>query len=217
MSKKYLGQAAQDYFVINVLNHKRNGWFVELGSENPSFNNNTYILEKYLDWKGVMVEYNADYLPMYQAHRPNSKHYMSDATKLNFKEILDTHEFPKAVDYLQLDLEADNRSTLSVLEHFDANVFPTYTFGVITFEHDIYRGDFYETRRISREIFAKNGYFRVFSDVSASNKDYHNPMPFEDWYVHPSLVDMHYIDKIKRNESLPYQVIEEIIDLAKRI
>lgn len=213
--KKYLGQAAQDYFVINVLKQKRNGWFVEIGSSDPAFINNTFILEKYLDWKGIMVEYDAGYLPMYQAYRPNSKHYMSDATKLNFKEILDTNNFPRSIDYLQLDLEADNRSTLTVLEHFDANVFPTYTFAVITFEHDFYRGDFHETRRISREIFEKHGYLRVFSDVSASNKEYPNPMPFEDWYVHPSLVDMNYIEKIKRNESLPYQVIEEILDLAR--
>lgn len=212
MSRKFLGQAAQDYFVMNVWNRKQNGYFVEIGSADAITDNNTYILEKNLNWKGIMVEYNSFELPKYIQHRQNSKHYIADATTLNFKDILDTNKFPSTIDYLQIDLEVENRSTLSVLEHFDTNVFPYYIFGVVTFEHDIYRGDFFNTRQLSRNIFEKYGYVRVFSDICANKKNEINAMPFEDWYVHPALVNMEYIQKIKRDESLSYEVIEEILD-----
>ena len=43
---QYNGQIAQDYFVMKVLKEKRNGTFVEIGSNHPTCINNTYILEK---------------------------------------------------------------------------------------------------------------------------------------------------------------------------
>ena len=42
----YLGQAQQDKFVLNVLNEKKNGYFLEIGSNHPININNTYLLEK---------------------------------------------------------------------------------------------------------------------------------------------------------------------------
>lgn len=36
----------QEEFVLNVLNEKENGYFVEVGSHHPQINNNTYNLEK---------------------------------------------------------------------------------------------------------------------------------------------------------------------------
>jgi hypothetical protein len=214
MSKKYLGQAAQDFFVMNVLKYKPNGHFLEIGSADPINNNNSCLLEKYLNWKGIMVEYEDKWLPLYKEHRKNSVHYIQDATTIDFKKILEENTFPQNIDYLQIDLEVENNSTLSVLKHFDESVFPFYKFATVTFEHDIYRGDFFETRKLSREIFKKHGYICVFPDVSVSHKHYGGRIPFEDWYVHPDLVDMNYILKVRKTESLSYEVIEEILESA---
>lgn len=52
------GQAEQDKFVLNILNNKKNGFFLELGSNHPIIINNTYVLEKEYNWKGIMVEYD---------------------------------------------------------------------------------------------------------------------------------------------------------------
>lgn len=46
MDKIYNGQALQDEFVLTVLNNKKNGYFLEIGSYDPIIINNTYILEK---------------------------------------------------------------------------------------------------------------------------------------------------------------------------
>lgn len=45
------GQAEQDKFVVKVLNEKKNGYFLELGSRDYKKTNNTYCLEKILSGK----------------------------------------------------------------------------------------------------------------------------------------------------------------------
>ena len=189
-------QCAQDYFVIKCLKEKRNSTFVEIGSNHPIGVNNTYLLENKYGWSGFMVEYDGVFINEYKLHRPKSIHLIRDATKIDFLEEFEKVSFPKDNGYLQIDLDVENRSTLTVLEHMDKKIFDQYKFAVVTFEHDIYRGDYFETRRISREIFAKHGYVLVFSDVHAGE-------PYgehEDWYVYPDLVDMDYINRIKTDK-----------------
>ena len=38
---KFLGQSNQDEFVIKLLNYKKNGYFLEIGSNHPININNT--------------------------------------------------------------------------------------------------------------------------------------------------------------------------------
>ena len=106
-------------------------------------------------------------------------------------------------------MDVNNRSTLDVLEIFDSSIFNKYKFATVTFEHDIYTGDWFDTKNISRKIFEKNGYVLVFPDIKVYFEDKY--CPFEDWYVHPDLVDMDYINKIKRTESLFHENIVEIL------
>ena len=202
MNTKYNGQALQDEFVLTVLNNKRDGYFLEIGSYDPIKINNTFILENEYGWKGVMVERNIEFLSEYKKHRPNSIHLMQDATTIDYKKVLDENKFPKSIDYLQIDLEVDNRSTLTTLEILEDTVFDDYTFAVITFEHDIYRGDFFNTRMRSREIFNKRGYIRVFEDVELVGGGEVNK--FEDWYIHPLCVDVEVINKIKMEYPMKY-------------
>ena len=188
----YFGEAGQDKFVLNVLNEKKNGFFLEIGSMEPIHVNNTYILEKNYNWKGIMIEISEDYLTLYKEHRPNSIHIINDATKIDYKNLFEINNMPMEMDYLQIDLNVDNRSTLTTLEILDNDIFDKYKFATITFEHDIYTGNYFNTRENSRQIFDKRGYICVFKDVCANDKI----RSFEDWYVHPDLVDMEYINKL---------------------
>ena len=202
----YNGQAAQDYFVMKCLNHKHNGTFLEIGSRHPIDINNTYLLESKYNWRGIMVEYDKSFLPLYEEHRPNSVHLMEDAQTINYADEFKKANFPNDVDYLQIDLDADNGSTINTLIAIDNQLLDTYKFATVTFEHDIYRCNTFNTRKLSREIFEKRGYYRVFSDVM--NDD----MPFEDWYVHPDLVDMNYILEIHSEHPLEWKTIRSRLD-----
>ena len=156
----FLGQSKQDEFVIKMLNYKINGYFLEIGSNHPININNTYKLEKEYLWKGIMVEYDKIFEPLYKTHR--SSHYIiQDATSINYEDLFIKYNFPKNLDYLQIDLEVSNNSTLKTLELLDKTIMQNYTFNVVTFEHDIYSGNYFDTRNKSREIFSRNNYTLV--------------------------------------------------------
>jgi hypothetical protein len=202
------GGAAQDFFVRKCLKDKTNGTYLEIGSNHPILVNNTFILEYAFGWTGFMVEYLEEYRNHYKNIRPKSYHLIADATKINWKNELEKVSFPKNIDYLQIDLDVNNRSTLDCLENLDSQIFDEYKFATITFEHDIYTGNYYNTRNLSREIFKKRGYVCVFPDVIAGSQF----GEFEDWYVHPDLVDISFINKIKRDTPQKYEDIIKIID-----
>jgi len=198
----YFSQACQDKFILNILKEKRNGFFLEIGSNHPIEINNTYTLEKNYNWKGIMVEYDSYFLDLYKEYRPNSIHIIDDATKIDYKNIFEINNMPIEMDYLQIDLEVNNRSTLTTLEILDNDIFDKYKFAIVTFEHDIYTGNYFDTREKSRQIFNKRGYFCVFEDIGiCSNNEI---FAFEDWYVHPDLVDMEYINKLIQDNIINY-------------
>ena len=198
----YKGQALQDKFVLNVLKNKKDGYFIEIGSNHPITNNNTYLLENSYNWRGVMIEYLNNWEHLYKVHRKNSIHIIDDATKINYRSFFDNNNIPENIDYLQIDLDVTNNSTIDTLIKLDEEVFNKHKFATITFEHDIFRGKQYEkTRTLSRDIFKKRGYECVFEDI----QDKVPNRVYEDWYVHPELVDMKYIEELKIKNRSNYQ------------
>ena len=124
-------QASQDIFVRKLTNNKINGYFLEIGSNDPIHTNNTYILETENNYKGIMVEYDNSFIDVYKIHRPKSIHIINDAQKVNYRQLLDYNNFPTEMDYLQIDLDVNNRSTLNVLELLNNTVFDKYKFATV--------------------------------------------------------------------------------------
>ena len=139
---KFNGQARQDEFVVNMTNHKKNGFFLEIGSMDPVKINNSYILEKEYGWTGIMVEYDKKWLSHYKEKRPNSIHVMEDATKIDYKTLFEENNVPLNSDYLQIDLEVNDGGTMRTLNKLKKDVLGKYKFATITFEHDIYHTNF---------------------------------------------------------------------------
>jgi len=81
-------QVYQDMFVLSMLKGKRNGSFVEIGGADPYLGNNTCLLEKMFDWKGVSVEYDKKYIDSYKKERPNTKIFHKDALDIDYKDFL---------------------------------------------------------------------------------------------------------------------------------
>ena len=199
LNKSY-SYSYQDLFVISALNKKENGYFLEIGSHHPITNNNSYLLENKYNWSGLLVEY-LDFSKLYEENRKNSKYVIQDARTVNYYNLFKKYNFPNNMDYLQIDLDVDNKSTLDTLRVLDKTIFDEYKFATVTFEHDIYRGNFFNTRDISRKIFRDRGYILLFPDISTSYMGNTN-LPYEDWYVHPDLVDKNFIDNFKTEEAI---------------
>lgn len=53
-----LGQNLQDAWILFETKQKINGYFVDFGATDGKTINNTYILEKYYGWKGIVAEPN---------------------------------------------------------------------------------------------------------------------------------------------------------------
>ena len=194
------GQAEQDKFVLNILKNKKKGFFLEIGSNHPIKINNSYILEKNYEWNGIMVEYENKWLNDYIKFRPNSIHIINDATKIDYKNLFEINNVPLNLDYLQIDLEPKNGSTLNTLKKLNSEVMDKHKFATITFEHDIYYTNYLNTRLASRKIFEDRGYVIVFSDVNNRGVN-----PYEDWWVHPELVDIEYVNLIKEKNKNKYE------------
>lgn len=209
---QFTSQANQDKFILHILQNKKRGYFLELGSSDPIFLSNTYSLEKYFNWTGIMVEYDETFKSKYEIHRPNSIHILQDANTVDYLAVLKDNNYPKNMDYLQIDLEVNDGSTLKSLIKLDNEILNEYKFAVVTFEHDIYRCENKPTvRELSRNIFEKQGYIPVLKDVS----NIYNP--FEDWYVHPDLVNMDLVQSFiakNLNKYIPHHITGKMLEAS---
>ena len=104
-----------------------------------------------------------------------------DLLNYDFEKKIDEFYNSNLIDYFSFDLEPP-LLTLEVLKRIP---FDKYKFGVITFEHDAYRD--FDTVRPSREIFIKNGYKKVKTEVMRQF-EIETIQYSEDWWIHPDLV-----------------------------
>lgn len=185
-------QVYQDLFTLFMTNGKRNGTYLEVGAGDPMYGNNTYLLEKDFDWYGVSVEKDPKYAYKFHKERKNVVLF-DDALKMNFKKILDERFESKTIDYLQLDLEPA-RHTFECLLSLPLD---EYKFGVITYEHDYYVDTSKSYREKSRRYLQMHGYELVVSDISPDGVS-----TFEDWWVHPDLINKETVDRIKSIEGI---------------
>ncbi|NBP15946.1 FkbM family methyltransferase [bacterium] len=85
-------QVGQDIYVLEYLNYKTDGFFVELGASDGITLSNTYLLEKKYHWTGVLIEPSFEYESLVKnRHSQTFKECVSDSEKvLNFIECKDT-------------------------------------------------------------------------------------------------------------------------------
>ncbi len=177
--EKNHSQVYQDMFILSVLNGKKNGTYVEVGGGQPFSGNNTALLETHYDWKGVSLEINENFINEYRQSRKNPI-LSKDAVTTNYSKLFEEHFDTKEIDYLQLDVEPA-KNTFEVLL---AIPFEKYKFAVITYEHDYYVDITKSYREKSRRYLKLMGYELIVNDVSPDGIS-----NFEDWWVHPDLVD----------------------------
>jgi len=169
-------QSMQDMFVLSMLDGKRNGVYVEIGADQPRVISNTYLLEKDFDWSGISFELDADKVAFFNTIREN-KCLCEDATLYNYKSLFEEFNYPKQIDYLQLDIDPAE-GTLRALKALPLD---DYRFSVITYETDVYSsGADIQDEQI--EILESHGYQLVAKNVKCEGN------PYEDWWVDPAIV-----------------------------
>lgn len=185
-------QVYQDMFVLAMLNGKRKGKYLEIGSADPFNGSNTALLEMFFDWDGLGLDYNEKFVQEHAKSRKNPV-LCKDATNVNYNKLLKDLAPDGVVDYLQLDCEP-SKITFQILLSIP---FDKYKFSIITYEHDHYADVSRSYRYKSRKFLQSMGYELVVSDVSADGIS-----TFEDWWVHPELVERERIDLMRNLDGI---------------
>lgn len=184
--EKNYSEAYQDMFVLTMLNGKRNGTYLEIGAGSSFYGSNTALLEQTFNWKGIGIDIDEQFLRIHKRDRKNTV-LVFDATKIDYKDLLSSNGFLQDVDYLQIDCEPPN-ITYEILKMIP---FDSYRFAVITYEHDYYCDETKSYQEKARVFLESKGYIRVVNNISPDDvKNY------EDWWVHPDLVDSKIIVKM---------------------
>ncbi len=194
------GQAGQDSFVLNMTNEKNKGYYVEIGSALPIIHSNTFILEHIYGWKGISIDLNPAYVDDFNRVRSN-KCLEVDATEFDYELFFEQNNFPKQIDYLQIDIDPAYGNLL-VLKKLPLS---NYRFTVITFEHDIYTNPGnVEVKESARQILRDFGYFCFADNVMVKFPVFSKKWkPFEDWYLDASVVTEHNSETLHKNIPWP--------------
>ena len=184
-------EAYQDMFVLTLFGGKKNGSYVEIGSGHPTYGNNTYLLEKDYGWNGVSLDISEEFVA---GHNQERKHtcLLKDATTVNYDSFLNGMGLGADIDYLQIDCDPPEISFKVLL----SMPFETKRFGVITFEHDHYADPNGGYREKARKYLESYGYELVAGNISP-DKD----RPYEDWFVHPDVININEFSILKNNDS----------------
>ncbi|HVI42032.1 MAG TPA: hypothetical protein VM577_15380 [Anaerovoracaceae bacterium] len=185
----YWSQAWQDEFVTNLLNFKKGGYFVDIGSTDGKNQSNSYFLESEMGWQGVCVERGIGYTEHYQKNR-SCIFLNEDALEIDYKSVFAANQYPSRLDYLSLDIDENSAKALAKLPLDD------YRFDIVTIEHDAYRfGD--SLRNEEREILKSHNYHLLFPNVLVPLGCGMGPdLPFEDWWVDLSTFNVDQLSKL---------------------
>jgi FkbM family methyltransferase len=199
-------QLRQDLFVLNQLNYKKKGFFIEFGAADGVNCSNTFLLEKTFKWKGILSEPAKIHHPKLFVHRKckiEKKIIWKDSeSELLFNQTFDS--LASTIDKFSfLDINKLSRvqsskkykiKTISLndlLKKYDAPKIIDYlSIDTEGSEYEIlnaFNFKKYKFRVITCEVFSnkkkihnlltKNGYSQVFSHISA----------FDNWYINNSI------------------------------
>jgi hypothetical protein len=181
-------QVGQDVFVLSMLKGKTNGRYVEIGANDPQVINNTCSLEKNYNWTGISLDVQQWCKDYFDNQRSNPI-LLQDATTVDYTEIFRNLGWTDPViDYASVDIEPSIATYHALVKLLDSG----YKCSVITFEHANYLDDT-RTREKSREFLTNLGYDLLVPDIRILPDKYE----FEDWWVHPALVDMTHVEQFR--------------------
>ncbi len=198
-------QYIQDIFCALTLNEKKKGFFLEVGVGSGRLISNTYMLEKYYDWTGILVEPNKSFHPNIVSCRNAKLDRRLAASvsgkRIRFEEFTDAGEHSRISgiggakinsEVLEYDLQSVTLTEL-LIENGAPSKIDYLSLDTEGSEVDILKGiDFnkfrfyvmtiehnydYKRRDQIDKILLPNGYYRVFDHISG----------IDSWYVHESI------------------------------
>lgn len=149
----------------------------------------------------------SDYNEVYASKR--TCHFINgDATKVDYKSVLNDKGFPSRIDYLSIDIDENSANVLKKIP------LDNYRFSVITIEHDSYRfGD--ALKNEEREILSKSNYRLLLPDVLVPLGCGMGPnLSFEDWWVDPTIFNMDKLHPLCGEKLYPDDIVKSLKEMS---
>ena len=201
-------QICQDWFVLESLNYKKKGYFVEVGAASGVELSNTFLLEKKYEWDAILSEPSPGWKETLEANRSCKKDYRcvySESGKIvNFiqtseKEYSTISTFSnsdkhksKRRNFTQYEIATITLSDL--LQEYNApleidylsidtegseyEILKNFNFKKYTFKVITVEHNNTVNKTLINELLEKNGYIRQLEDLSQ----------FESWYTKSNLL-----------------------------
>jgi hypothetical protein len=196
-------QTLQDMFVLAANQGRTAQWYLEIGSAEPFYHNNTALLETRFAWRGISIDIDNHKVQDFARNRRNTVICM-DATGVEYTNLLAQHGAPQDLGYLQVDCDpAENSYRILTSIPWDL-----YRFAAVTFEHDYYADK--SVRDCSREFLQKQGYELMVGDIA-----FKDGYSYEDWWVHPDLVPATVRDLLRSRDSGPILANEYLFPVQR--
>lgn len=179
-------QVMQDQFALKLIG--KNGYFLDLGAgwDHSGINSNTLLLEQY-GWDGICVDADPINFNYRKDHCIRAKMFNVYIPNTTIKEILDSSNAPKVIDYVNVDIDP---ASMIALNNFP---FDEYEFKVMTFEHDAYRlGS--DQKDQAYKLLTERGYVRLCDDVNVPEQQGEG-LYFEDWWINPKYFSTEFIQQ----------------------
>jgi FkbM family methyltransferase len=206
----YNSQIGQDKWVHSILGNKTDGYFIELGAYDGVYLSNTLFFERNLNWNGICIEPNDNYIKELYANRKcnisNEVVYSCEGEKVNFalcgfgSGIINenTGPFNKKDQYVSkttttLGNILNKFNAPSIIDYLSLDVegqeysilstfpFDKYKFRCITVEHNSFIiGP--KQQMLIRKLLEENNYKFI-----KCNDNWH-PGPIDDFYINSTLI-----------------------------
>ena len=204
-------QLWQDLFVASMTGFKREGYFVEFGATDGILLSNTHMLEKRLNWHGILSEPGVSWQKELSKNRSciidNDLIWSSTGEEVVFLET-DQKEFSTVSKLAEKDLHALKRvkgnqykvNSVTLYDFLKRNLAPNYIdfisvdtegsefeilsafdFSQYTFGAICVEHNYLENRPKVKQLLLANGYRQVYPELS----------DFDDWFV------------LARNQNIP--------------
>ena len=208
----YSSQIGQDKWVHSIVGDKKDGYFIELGACDGLYLSNTLFFERNLNWNGICIEPNDNYIKELYANRKcnisNELVYSCEGEKVNFalseaaSGIMDENIGPftrKDQSVLKttttLGNILDKFKAPNIIDYLSLDVegqeynilstfpFNKYKFRCITVEHNApHIGP--KQQMLIRELLEKNNYRFVKGNDDVNNWGHG---PIDDFYINTTL------------------------------
>ena len=142
-----------DILVNYFFKNKHDGFYVDVGCQNPISNNNTYLLYKNKNWNGMNIDLDQKNIDLFNLVRKRDLNIKAAVSSGNFKKKIYFYHSKSAINTLEKKIS--NFQNAKVKKIIDVD---TVTLNQLLFKNNIKKIDFLSVDVEGHEINVLNGF-----------------------------------------------------------